>query len=340
METGSKPLPYRPISLAYQMRFGARVYKVPVSVADDCPNRKGLRGMKTCSFCDVWGSAAHSESLSMKLEEQIQTYREGIRKKFKAGKFLIYFQAYTTTFTKIQELREAFEMADQDPDVVGFVVGTRPDCISKSVLDLWQEYHERKFVAVEVGVQSFNAFHLEFMQRGHTAEQSLQAIQRISRETDVDLGIHLILGLPREPDSEIIKMAEICNTLPITNIKLHNLHVLKKTQLEQWYHQGLFEPVELEEYSRRVEVLLQHLSPRIFVHRLSAYASRWDELVAPKWVAHKMKSHQGIVDYMRNRGSYQSQRFQPQSRLEQAIQRDLAAHSSSLSSTFQDISGR
>lgn len=324
MDFVNSRLPYQPISQSYQMRFGDRVYKVPVSVADDCPNRKGLRGMKTCSFCDVWGSAAHSESLSMKLADQIHLYRENIRKKFKAGKFLIYFQAYTTTFTKIQELREAFELAANDDDVVGFVVGTRPDCISKSVLELWQEYHERKFVAVEVGVQSFNAFHLEFMQRGHTSEQSLKAIERISQETDVDLGIHLILGLPREPDSEIIRMAEICNTLPITNIKLHNLHVLKKTQLEQWYKDGLFEPVELEEYSRRVELLLQHLSPRIFVHRLSAYASRWDELVAPAWVAHKMKSHQRIVDYLIERESYQSQHFLPQSRLEQALQSDLS----------------
>ncbi|MBX3019627.1 MAG: TIGR01212 family radical SAM protein [Bdellovibrionaceae bacterium] len=317
-------LPYRPISQAYQMRFGARVYKVPVSVADDCPNRKGLRGMETCSFCDVWGSAAHSESLSMKLADQIKLYRENIRRKFKAAKFLIYFQAYTTTFTKIQELREAFELAVNDDDVVGFVIGTRPDCLSKSVIDLWQEFHERKFVAVEVGVQSFNAFHLEFMRRGHTAEQSLKAIERIARETDVDLGIHLILGCPREPDSEIIRMAEICNSLPITNVKLHNLHVLKQTKLETWYRDGLFEPVELEEYSRRVEVLLQHLSPRIFVHRLAAYASRREELVAPEWVAHKMKSHQAIVQYLRSRGSYQSQRFQAESPLDQALQRDLA----------------
>lgn len=340
MDIGASALPYRAISQSYQMRFGARVYKVPVAVADDCPNRKGLRGMKTCSFCDVWGSAAHSESLSMKLSEQIHLYRGNIQKKFKAGKFLIYFQAYTTTFAKVQELREAFELAAQDPDVVGFVVGTRPDCISKSVLDLWQEYHEKKFVAVEVGVQSFNAFHLEFMQRGHTAEQSLKAIERIHRETDVDLGIHLILGLPREPDSEIIEMARICNTLPISNVKLHNLHVLKKTQLEQWYRDGLFEPVELNEYARKVEVFLQHLSPRIFVHRLAAYASRWDELVAPKWVAHKMKSHQAIVDYLRVQGSYQSQRFQPQSRLDQALQSDLAARVGSLSTEFKTLSHR
>lgn len=318
-------LPYRPISQAYQMRFGAKVYKVPVSVADDCPNRRGLRGMKTCSFCDVWGSAAQSESLSMTLQDQIQKYRRNIGQKFNAGKFLIYFQAYTTTFAKIQELREAFEYAAAQPDVVGFVIGTRPDCLSKSILDLWQEYHERLFVAVEVGVQSFNDFHLKFMQRGHTADQSLKAIERIATQTDVDLGIHLIFGNPREPLSEVIRTAEICNRLPITNVKLHNLHVLKKTQLEEWYRQGLFQPDELEAYAEKVEVFLQHLSPRIFVHRLAAYASRWDELVAPKWVAHKMKSHQAIVDFMRTRGSYQSQHFSPQSRLEQALQHDLRA---------------
>lgn len=324
-------LPYQPISQAYQMRFGARVYKVPVSVAEDCPNRKGLRGMKTCSFCDVWGSAAHAESLNLELTEQIKKYRKRIQEKFNAGKFLIYFQAYTTTFAKVQELRAAFELACEDPDVVGIVVGTRPDCISKSVLDLWQEYHEKKFVAVEMGVQSFNAFHLQFMQRGHTAEQSLHALDRIRKETDVDLGIHLILGLPREADAEIIRMAEITNRLPISNVKLHNLHVLKNTQLETWYRDGLFEPVELDEYTRRVELFLQHLSPQIFVHRLAAYASRRDELVAPSWVASKMKSHQEIITRMRMNGTYQSQCFKPQTQLEQALQRDLAARSGPLS---------
>lgn len=338
MKSGPGLLPYRAISEYYQMRFGAKVYKVPVSVAEDCPNRKGLRGMQTCSFCDVWGSAAQSESLSMSLADQIEKYRGRIGEKFKAGKFLIYFQAYTTTFSKIQELREAFEYASRQQDVVGFVIGTRPDCLSKSVLDLWEEYAQKMFVAVEIGVQSFDEFHLQFMRRGHTAEQSLKAIERIHRETSVDLGIHLIFGSPREPHSQLIETAEICNRLPITNVKLHNMHVLKNTQLEKWHQEGLFEPAGLEDYSARVEVFLQHLSPRIFVHRLSAYASRWDELVAPAWVAHKMKSHQAIVDHMRRNQSYQSQHYQAQDGIERALQLELQARTQNTPPVFKTMS--
>lgn len=309
MEKGWPGLPYRPISQFYVSRFGSKVYKIPVSIADDCPNRAGLKGMKACSFCDVWGSAAREEALHLPLERQIEEYRSLIGKKFKADKFLVYFQAFTTTFNKLQTLREAMEVADRYEDVVGFVIGTRPDCISKGVLDLWQEFHQRKFVAVELGVQTFSERHLLFLQRGHTAEASLKAIERIHRETDVDLGIHLIFGLPGETPEEARRTAEICNGLPITNVKLHNLHVLKNTDLARWYEQKLFEPFDFDSYARLVQAFLENLAPHIYVHRLAAYASRWDELIAPVWTSDKMRTHQGLIDFLRAQGSFQSRLY-------------------------------
>lgn len=291
--------PYNPISQYYQTLFGEKVYKISVSSADTCPNREGLRGMQTCNFCDVWGSAAYHKNLEKPLRDQIEKVRSVLIEKRKAGKFLVYFQAYTTTFQKVNKLREEIAIALDYPDVVGVVIGTRPDCISDSLLDLWNETSEKVFVSVEMGVQSFDEESLIWMRRGHTAASSLKAIKRISeRCPKVDLGIHLIFGLPGETRETVIETARICNGLPIKNVKLHNLHVLKNTPLEEDFHAGKFVPMERETYFEHVGLFLRHLKPELAVHRLSAYAPRWDELVAPAWTSHKMKTYQDMMDYL------------------------------------------
>ncbi|MBK7963406.1 MAG: TIGR01212 family radical SAM protein [Bdellovibrionales bacterium] len=306
MEIGWNGLPYNPISNFYRQKFGAKIYKIPVTVVDSCPNRKGFKGMQTCVFCDVWGSAANAESSVMNLRDQITRYQEIIRKKYKAEKFLVYFQAYTNTFTKISQLRENFETALEFPDVVGFVVGTRPDCLSQGVLDLWQEYHQKTFVAVELGVQSFFDDQLEFMRRGHSSLDSWKALLKISSTTSVDLGVHLMFGQPGETDADILLTAKLVNSLPIRNVKLHNLHVLRETPLEGLFQDGQFLPIERELYAQRVQLFLENIRPDIFVQRLAAYSSRWNELVAPAWTADKMGTHQFLIDFLRERQSYQS----------------------------------
>lgn len=330
MEKGWRGLPYYSISEHYHKLFGEKVYKVPVSVVDDCPNRRGLKGMQTCVFCDVWGSAANAESLSMELREQIETYQARIAKRYNAKAFLIYFQAYTNTFTKVSALRHNFDVALSYPWVKGFTLGTRPDCLSKSVLEMWEEYHQKSFVAVELGVQSFFNDQLDFMRRGHTAEASLEAIHKIKTATNVDLGIHLIFGSPGETDEHIIKTAEIVNTLPITNVKLHNLHVLKNTPLEEMYHKGEYIPIDRETYTHRVELFLKHLSPNFALHRLAAYSSRWEELVAPAWTSDKMGTHQYIIDHLRANKSYQAQNFIPSTPDEKVLQEILLQRSTPL----------
>lgn len=324
MEKGWLGLPYHTISEHYNQLFGEKVYKIPVTVVDNCPNRMGLKGMQTCVFCDVWGSAANKETLTMELRSQIEKYHELIARKYKAKAFLIYFQAYTNTFTKVSALRNNFDIALSYPWVKGFTVGTRPDCLSKAVFDMWNEYHEKSFVAVEMGVQSFFNDQLEFMRRGHTAEASIEAIHKIADNTKVDLGIHLIFGNPGETDEQIVKTAEIVNSLPITNVKLHNMHVLKNTPLEEMYHRGEFTPIDRETYAERVQLFLQHLSPRFALHRLAAYSSRWDELVAPEWTKDKMGSHQYIIDQLRAKNAYQSQFFSAQNEVEVEAQKFLA----------------
>lgn len=301
--------PYRPISEFYKQKFGEKVYKIPVAVVEDCPNRRGLKGMQTCIFCDPWGSAANKEMLTQDLRTQIELTSARLGKKFNTKSFLVYFQAYTNTFTKLTQMRTNFEVALSYPFVKGVVVGTRPDCISPALFDLWNQHSAHTFVAVELGIQSFNDKVLQFMRRGHTRHQSLQAIEKIAKNTQVDLGVHFIFGNPYETDEDIVEAAKICNDLPITNVKLHNLHVLKGTGLEELYAEGKFTPVDFDEYARQVTLFLEHLSPRIFVHRLAALSSRPEELIAPAWVGMKMATHQKMLDYLAAHQSHQGRLF-------------------------------
>lgn len=304
--------PYHPISLDYKTRFGGKVVKVPVSIAESCPNRDGLKGMKTCIFCDEHGSFAYAETQKDELRTQIETHRSKVKERFNAAKFLVYFQAYTTTFTALGRLKAGFDLALSYPDTVGLVVGTRPDCLSEAVIRTWQEYAQKTFVGIEIGVQSFDDDQLTWMRRGHNGAQAIKGIERIAREApDVDLGIHLMFGWPTENDKQIIETAKLCNSLPISNVKLHNLHVLAKTPLADMYYAKEFEPIDLETYAHRVSLFLDHLDPRIAIHRLAALSNRWDELIAPDWVRHKMRSFQGMIDRINDAGAYQGRFFTP-----------------------------
>ena len=283
--------------------------KIPVSIAENCPNRAGIKGMKTCIFCDDHGSFAYPDSQGTELRGQIESHREKVSQRFNAKAFLVYFQAYTTTFSSLNKLKEGFDIALSYPDVAGLVVGTRPDCLSEAVLRTWKEYAQKTFLGIELGIQSFDDEQLLWMRRGHTASQAIKGIERIHNETGVDVGVHLIFGWPTENDKQIIETAKLCNSLPITNVKLHNLHVLKGTPLADMYHAGEFAPVDFDTYAHRVGLFLDHLSPKIAVHRLAALSSRWDELIAPDWNRHKMRIYQGVIDYLNNHGHMQGRLF-------------------------------
>jgi uncharacterized protein len=325
MEKNWSGLPFYPISEFYKQRFGEKVYKVPVSVADDCPNRQGLKGMKTCSFCDVWGSAARAESLQLDLETQLEKYKKHIGAQYNSRKFLIYFQSYTTTFQSLARLKKAVETSQNFSEVVGLVLGTRPDCLSPALFSTLAESAEKYFVSVEMGAQSFHEPTLEFYRRGHTGADTRRAIESLAKIPKLDLSLHLIFGGPYETPEMARETALICNDLPIHSVKLHNLHVLKGTHLETLWNQGDYQPVDFETYAESVRVFLENLRPDIAVHRLAAYASRWDELIAPAWTADRMRTHQGLVDHLRARHSVQSLTFTAHSVPHQQARQNLLA---------------
>ena len=301
---------YRPISRHYRERFGCKVYKISVTVAQSCPNREGMRGMRVCTFCDPWGSAAYEENTSLALLEQIRGVRSRLRKRYKAEKFLVYFQAFTTTFQSISHLRALFEEALGEAGVVGLVVGTRPDCLPLGMVKLLAEFAGRCYVSVELGVQSLDDGQLRFLSRGHDAACSLAAVNRLRAYPEIDICAHLMFGLPGETVAQLENTAGVLSAAGVHGVKLHNLHVLRNTDLEGRYRCGTFQPISLEVYSTRVCAFLEHLSPDVAVHRLNAVASRWDQLVAPDWAREKMRPTQYILDEMARRDLRQGSRFQ------------------------------
>ncbi|MGK5092920.1 TIGR01212 family radical SAM protein [Deltaproteobacteria bacterium TL4] len=296
--------PYYPLSQRYRQLFQQKVFKVSVSVASTCPNRQGPQ-VEGCIFCDEWGAAAYHNTAQYSLERQIEINREAIRKRYRAEKFLIYFQAYTNTFGKMASLEEMYQCALAQDDVIGLIIGTRPDCLPERVLRLFEKIAQSHFLSVELGIQSLDDSQLVFLSRGHTSACSLDAIQKLKALTSVDICVHLMFGLPNETEEQLKKTAEILSELGIHGVKLHNLHVLRGTPLEKMYHEGLFKPVELEDYTRKVSVFLGSLSPQIAVHRLVAVASRWDDLVAPAWTKEKMRPTQHIENYLKANNLWQ-----------------------------------
>lgn len=295
---------YFPISQYYKNRFRDRVHKISVSVVESCPNRLSNSG-EGCIFCDQWGSAGNHQLAGLPLETQIKEGRERLSNRFGVNKFLVYFQSFTNTFTRLSNLERDLKLALGQDGVCGAVIGTRPDCLPPEIFEYLEELSNNQYLSVELGVQTFSDHQLAFLNRGHTANQSIDAIQKLRDNTRCDVGIHLIFGLPDETETEIISAAETVNTLGVSNVKLHNLHVLAGTQLERLYQESRFKPISLDEYAEKVIRFLEVLSPKIAVQRLAAFASRSNELIAPDWTGNRMMPGQFIINRMKQADTYQ-----------------------------------
>jgi uncharacterized protein len=295
----------QPLSEHYRRRFGHKVYKVSVSTAQTCPNREGLRGMSVCTFCDEWGSAAYPERRHQPLAGQIQANAARIRARYKAGHFLVYFQAYTHTFDRASRLEALYEEALAVPNVEGIVIGTRPDCLPSGMIRRLAAWARRTYVSVELGVQTLDDAQLRWLSRGHDAASTRDALARLRAFPEIEVCAHLMFGLPGETDGQLRDTATELGQLGVHAVKLHNLHVLKGTPLERLWRAGRFEPATLSEYAGKAAIFLEHLPPHVVVHRLSAVASRWDEVAAPGWVRHKLAPAQAILDTLKERNTWQ-----------------------------------
>ncbi len=289
-----------------RQQFGCRVQRVSLDAGFSCPNRDGSLAAGGCTFCGERGAAAVGVPIDLPLPQQLQTSKDYLMRKFKAEKFLAYFQAYSNTFASAYELRLLYETALAGKDIVGIIIGTRPDCLPDAVLDLLAELNQRTYLWLELGMQSMHDRTLKIINRGHNHACLVDAVARC-RERGLRVCLHLILGLPGEARDEMMLSVREVNRLGVDGVKLHHLHVLHGSRLEEDYRQGSLQLLERDEYVQLVCDAIELLNPRILIHRLMGDGR--SELVAPDWSRRKLEVLNRIDAELIKRDSRQGSRL-------------------------------
>ena len=289
--------------------FGCRVQRISVDAGLSCPNRDGLLDTAGCIFCGGHGSGSHGIIRSLSVAGQIEDGKEVMRRKYKAQRFIAYFQAYSNTYAPVDRLRELFSVALAVPDVVGLIVATRPDCLPEDVLEYLQELSRHTYLWLELGMQSMHDKSLELLNRRHGHARTVDAIQR-ARARGLNICAHIILGLPGETREEMLAMAEELNRLGVDGVKIHLLHVMKGTVLAEMYGRGEIGMLDRDEYAGLVCDFLELLDPRILIHRLTGDGGH-DNLVAPLWSLKKFEILNLIDAELERRGTRQGSKYQP-----------------------------
>lgn len=283
---------YNDYSGYYRKTFDGKVQKISLDAGFTCPNRDGSRGKGGCTYCNNRSFNPDYCRTAQNIADQLAKGIEFFSAKYPTMRYLAYFQAYSNTYASVDILRQSYEAALSRPEVIGLVIATRPDCLSSEILDLLQEFSEKCYVSVELGVESFREDTLKKINRGHTASESLSAIHRIA-ERKIDNCVHLILGLPGEEEKDFMQTAQLLSGLPVHSIKLHQLQIHTGTRMAADYKKdpGSFVLFDAGQYADLVVKILEHLSPGIIVQRFvsSAPASM---LIAPRW---NIKNYQFVA---------------------------------------------
>ncbi len=299
---------YYPFSQFLRERFGCKVYKLPIDAGFSCPNRDGKIGYGGCTYC--CNSSFSPPSLKEKSSIPLQVkYRKAlIRRKSEVNKFLVYFQSYTNTYAKVKILKGLYDEAIQDKDVIGFCIGTRPDCVPDEVLDLIESYAQDYHIWLEYGLQSVHNETLLIIKRGHNFAQFEDAVKR-TQGRNIFICVHIILGLPGEAKEDILKTTRALARMGIDGIKLHHLQVIKNTKLATDFQRGEFKVFSSEEYIKLVCNVLELLPARITIQRLVGEVLQDRMLIAPRWNLNKHQILSAINQEFIDRGSFQGSKF-------------------------------
>jgi len=299
---------YYPFSQFLRERFDCKVYKLPIDAGFTCPNRDGKIGYGGCTYCY---NPSFSPSILLQkssISLQIKYRKALLKRKGKVNKFLVYFQSYTNTYAKVKILKRLYDEAIQDKDVIGFCIGTRPDCVPDEVLDLIESYAQDYHIWLEYGLQSIHDETLLRIRRGHNFAQFEDAVKR-TQGRNIFICVHIILGLPGEAKEDILETARALARMGIDGIKLHHLQVVKKTELVRDFQRGEFKVLSSEEYIKLVCDVLELLPARITIQRLVGEVLQDKMLVAPRWNLNKHKILSAIDQEFIDRGSFQGSKF-------------------------------
>jgi radical SAM protein (TIGR01212 family) len=301
------PLRYNAYGAWLKQHFGSRVYKVSVDGGFTCPNRDGLVARGGCTYCDNDSFRARGVTARESIETQVRKGIAFLAERYQAEKFLVYWQHYTNTYASVERLRDLYTRSlSVDPRVVGFSIGTRPDCVEDEKLDMLCELAGRHFVNLEYGLESIYDSTLKRLNRGHDRRCFEDAVRR-TQQRGLSICAHVILGFPGETPEEMLAYADYLNRLSISFLKIHHLHVVRHTVLGREYLANPFRTFRYTEWIEFVCDLLERLSPGIVVQRLYGWAPD-DELIAPRWDKSKAEILRDIQAELERRDSWQGKK--------------------------------
>ena len=291
-------------------QFPFRVQKISIDAGFSCPNRDGHISHGGCTFCDNRTFNPSYCQPSKSITEQITEGKEFFRHKYPDMKYLAYFQAFSYTYATLDTLQRRYEEALSAEDVVGIVIGTRPDCVSDEILNYLESLNQQTFMIVEYGIESVSDDTLRRVNRGHNFECSRRAIIE-THNRGILTGAHIILGLPGESAEDNVRQANIISALPIDILKLHQLQIIRGTQLAAEYERQPFNLYTADEYIDLCRRYIERLRPDMVLERFVSQSPK-ELLVAPKWGLKNYEFANRFVNYMKRMDSWQGKYAEPQ----------------------------
>ena len=286
-------------------QFPFRVQKISVDAGFTCPNRDGTISTGGCTYCDnrTFNPAYCNRNRS--ISEQLEDGKQFFARKYPDMKYLAYFQAFTNTYSSVARLQSLYEEALSVKDVVGIVIGTRPDCISSELLDYLEELNRRTFLIVEYGVESANDDTLRRINRGHTFLQSQRAISQ-THARGILTGAHIILGLPGEDAAESLRQASVISRLDIDILKIHQMQIIQGTRLAEEFERQPFPVYRIDEYIRLIANYIQRLREDLVLERFVSQSPK-EMLIAPQWGLKNFEFTNLLVNHLKASGIRQGQ---------------------------------
>ena len=297
---------YNQYSAHLKQKFGAKVYKITIDAGFSCPNRDGTLSDCGCIFCDDGGSFSQAHSNLLSIEEQVLAGVSTLSNRFKAQKFMSYFQAFSNTYKPVKELEQIYSASLKHPDIVGLSIGTRPDCVDDEKLRLISEYSKDYYTWVEYGLQSCHDKTLNWINRGHDYNCFLKAYEQ-TKNYGINVCVHLILGLNETYDEMIETVKQVARLEP-DGVKIHMLCALEGTKISDLYKKNELSFMSEEEYINLCCDYLEYLPQTTTIHRLAGNGLK-KNLVAPTWLGKKLDALNKIDRELERRDSWQGKKF-------------------------------
>ena len=294
---------YNSYSQWIRKQFPYRVQKISIDAGFTCPNRDGKIGRGGCIFCDNNTFNPAYCDRKKTITQQLEEGKQFFSRKYPDMKYLAYFQAYSNTYNTLDVLKRKYEEALAVEDVVGLVIGTRPDCMPDDVLDYLEVLNKQTFLIVEYGIESANDETLQRINRGHSFETARQSVERTTGR-GILTGAHVILGLPGEDATESIRQAALISSLKLNLLKIHQLQIIRGTYLAEIYEKKPFHLYSVDEYIKLIASYLQYLRKEIIVERFVSQSPP-EMVIAPHWGLKNYEFTNLLVNYMKKEGVWQ-----------------------------------